>query len=209
MQAIIAVGGEGPKKLPTSFFENAKIFAADSGADLLSSYGIIPHVLLGDMDSVTLLGKSRALKVVTFPKTKDESDTELAFQAARKEGFRSWTVLGGGCGRFDHLLQLQFLAGRYPEWRLWLQNQDVVYFLRAGESLSGKGTRGMRLSVFPFLFSACRCKSTGLKWELDQVDFKSRVSLSNELSDNEWSVTCTTGLFFLVRPLEDWVEYSF
>lgn len=64
------------------------IIAVDHGCDSLFRLDILPHILIGDLDSVTKecmdwIQSSKKTIVFRFSSQKDDSDTELAFQALR------------------------------------------------------------------------------------------------------------------------------
>ena len=85
------------------------LIAADGGALLCSRWDLVPHMVVGDLDS---LGRERAdelrsagVRVAAYPMDKDESDTELAVAAALEAGADEIVlvaVLGGA--RVDHEL---------------------------------------------------------------------------------------------------------
>src|SRR2546428_134793 len=85
------------------------VIAADGGALVLERWGITPHLIVGDLDS---LGPERAKafgtrgsKVIPFAAAKDESDTELAMRYALASGADEIVLLGlFGGARLDHAL---------------------------------------------------------------------------------------------------------
>ena len=82
MTGVLLIGGKAPnRKAITGILTRADhIVAADSGFDLARTYGIVPDIVVGDMDSVS---SSEAFR--TFPderkriysEDKDETDTEI------------------------------------------------------------------------------------------------------------------------------------
>lgn len=89
------------------------IIAADGGLIHLEKLGIMPHVIIGDFDS---LGRVPTDATV-FPVEKDDTDSMLAIRHGLERGFRRFVIYGGLDGpRLDHtianLQSLQFLADR-------------------------------------------------------------------------------------------------
>ena len=90
------------------------LVAADGGAGFLAAAGLVPHLLVGDFDSleeaaVRDVGR-RGARVVRHPVRKDQTDGELAVAEALSAGARD-VVLAGALGALDHVLgQLALLA---------------------------------------------------------------------------------------------------
>jgi len=210
MTSLIALSGKGPEKIPPQVTKAELCVAADGGAELAARLGIRPNLVVGDFDSLSPQTDMEPMEIEKHPADKDESDAELAMKAAKRMGSWTWTVVGGSGGRFDHVLGLLHLARLYPEWKQWWLEEDVVYFLRKDEELFLKGRPGMRLSVFCHSDrEKASLESKGLKWRLDELDWIRRVSLSNELADNEIRLRVLHGMFLVIRPLEDAFEFSF
>lgn len=84
------------------------IITADSGAAHLAAAGLLPHVLVGDMDSIdaSLLRQleSSGVDIVKAIAEKDETDGWLAMDEAISRGATEIVMLGALGGRVDHLL---------------------------------------------------------------------------------------------------------
>ena len=78
------------------------IIAADGGADLLRESGIIPDIVIGDMDSAVDLSFGRNTEVIGFPAEKDDTDTLLAVRTGIDRGCRRFFLYGCSGGRLDH-----------------------------------------------------------------------------------------------------------
>ena len=74
------------------------ILCADGGFDLAREAGITPDLLIGDFDSLHA-SLPPAIKTITFPKEKDDTDTGLCVRAAFEQGCREVLILGGLGGR--------------------------------------------------------------------------------------------------------------
>lgn len=95
------------------------MICCDGGARHLAGAGLVPDVLIGDMDS--LLPEQRELyeqqgaQLIRYPTGKDFTDTALALDYAlglRPERIQIWGALGG---RIDHALANLFLLIRGKE----------------------------------------------------------------------------------------------
>ena len=89
--------------------EESLIIAADAGYKTLLENGIIPHIILGDFD--TLPPPSGFDNIVIHPKEKDDTDTFLAVKTGIENNCKNFYIYGGTGGREDHTYaNLQILS---------------------------------------------------------------------------------------------------
>lgn len=97
-----------PEKLARLASEATIVVAADAGADHLGRIGVLPDILVGDMDSIepgTLAAcRDARTRIVEVPRVKDESDLGLALGAIEQEGFSRVVAAAVLGGRIDHTL---------------------------------------------------------------------------------------------------------
>ncbi|MDR1193837.1 MAG: thiamine diphosphokinase [Peptococcaceae bacterium] len=93
------------------------VLAADSGAGHLLALGLMPHQVIGDMDSLSAeqLAALTAggCHLIRVPAAKDDTDGSLALKAALRAGYGDIRIWGGLGGRPDHSyanIQLLHLA---------------------------------------------------------------------------------------------------
>ena len=93
--------------------DNRLLIACDGGARHLAGSGLIPDVLLGDMDSINPAQltdyEKTGVKVIRYPVNKDFTDTALALDYAFSLKPRSIDIWGTQGGRIDHALANLFL----------------------------------------------------------------------------------------------------
>ena len=86
-----------------------------AGCVTWSHLGLQPHMLIGDLDSVTLEDVHRletaGCAVIKFPAEKDETDFELALDWAVRQDLHEIVVVGALGGRLDQTLANLFLLG--------------------------------------------------------------------------------------------------
>lgn len=105
----VFTGGEGvpPLTVKQALGDATVFIAADSGLHLAVDWACPVDHVVGDMDSVNpvLLEQARAAgaTVTIHPQVKDQTDLELALEAAQRLGASKITVIGGAGGRLDHL----------------------------------------------------------------------------------------------------------
>lgn len=87
--------------------------AADGGYRFMQQLGVQPHLVIGDLDSLTSTDiaeiKSRGIEVRQYPIHKDETDLELALEAAIEAGYRQIRIVAALGGRLDMTLGNIFL----------------------------------------------------------------------------------------------------
>ena len=94
---------------------DTRLIACDSGCDYLAGTGIVPDVVIGDMDSITVKGldfiKANDVPVEKYPVEKDWTDTEIAL---KKTGSDDEVILVCPLsGRIDHVIANLGLAVQY------------------------------------------------------------------------------------------------
>ena len=149
------------------------VICADGGANTAVTFGWIPQVIVGDMDSVcsdVLSELERGgCEVLRHSPRKDETDLELALVEAVGRGGTEIVVLGATGGRIDHtvanmmLLSLPALADR--QVRI-LGGDAEVMLVR--ESACVHGLPGDTVSLIPIAGDANGVSTDGLEWELSE-----------------------------------------
>lgn len=159
MKAVIFTGGSyNHPAFYDDFIKNmgdVLVICADSGADVVVDAGLLPHYLVGDMDSLCpaalkacQAGKTQLLK---HPTHKDETDTELAVSLCISKAVKEVTILGAMGDRFDHsfgnihLLNTLRAAGIFGR----IVDEKNCVFLVAGEKKLSIPI-GTTVSVMPY-----------------------------------------------------------
>ena len=108
-KVIIVSGGRKPSRsLYQSLYDSdCRIIAVDSGAEFFRENGILPHILLGDFDSITeetLHYFEEKTELIRYEQEKDFTDTEAALEEALKENPDEIFLLGCTGNRLDHFI---------------------------------------------------------------------------------------------------------
>ncbi len=81
------------------------IIAADGGARIALSLGLVPQAILGDLDSLTdaevNVFEDMGVHILRYPPAKNETDLELALNHAIEAGYSPIVIIGGYGGRVD------------------------------------------------------------------------------------------------------------
>jgi len=175
------------------------LIAADGGANHLRKIGIIPHVIIGDMDSVdpAALENDKGAEQISFPEDKDKTDAELAIDLALERGSRFITLLGAAGGRLDHTLGNICLAAKYPGQVVLATENATLTTLDNSEKYHITGGPGSLVSLIPFP-TAEEVTTTGLKYSLEKENLASGTrGISNVLCHPNGSITISGGLLLV------------
>jgi thiamine pyrophosphokinase len=201
---MIVASGSGPGlTLPAA----RTVVAADGGLDRALSLGLTVDVVIGDLDSAssTALAAAEAsgARIVRHPKSKDESDLELALVDAVAHGARRALVVASAEGRLDHLLASLLLLGSEPARGLELDavvGEALVHVVRASRTL--QGTDGELVSLLAVGGRAYGVATEGLAYPLrgETLEPGSSRGISNVFVRETATVTVTEGTLLAIRP---------
>lgn len=156
MIAVVIANGEfaPPPDLQARLDAAELLIAADGGGRHCLRLGLAPQLLVGDMDSLSLAEQAelqaRGAQIERHPPEKDQTDLELALQAALRAGARQTLVLAGLGGRWDHSLANLLLAaqGQFAELAILFLHADQRLFpIRGAQDLEAQA--GERVSLLP------------------------------------------------------------
>ena len=201
---LIITGGDAPT-VPVRTVDGRRclIVAADSGLEHAARWGIIPHAIVGDMDSLTdlsLIQNYTDSVVERYERAKDKTDTEIALDYVWKRGVNRVTIVGGGGGRLDHLMGILsiFERDRYPI--RWVTDRDEVTVIDSVHTFAS--SVGEIVSFFPVGPDRCTMKTDGLRWPLDELVWeRGDVGVSNECVAESCRVEMSSGRLLMVRSL--------
>lgn len=176
---------------------------ADSGWEAAAREGVRVDRVVGDFDSLRIPLPPSA-DVCRYPRAKDFTDTEAAFQAALEAGCRSVVLLGGGGGRMDHWMALHSLFARLPQWRRWETKRESVFKIECGETWRPDAVKAPAVvSVFA-LTATASVETDGFRWSLNGYPLNEfSFSLSNEIIDSQASLTVLSGTVAVTVPRTD------
>ena len=204
LHAWVVTGGEPPDPDLLGELESPQlVVAADSGADVARSLGLLPDVIVGDFDSVTPAAAAAVATQRRFPVDKDATDLALALAEARHRGAGSISVVGGSGGRLDHFLA-NVAALTCDELATVkvdaLMGPARLWAVRGRRTISG--TVGQVVSLLACGGPATGVRTTGLRWALEGETLAAGSSrgVSNVLTAPEATVTLETGVILAVRP---------
>lgn len=210
MRGLIFTGGDAPDiRMARRFFSPwSYVIAADSGLMSAETAGIVPDLIVGDMDSLAdlcMLNKYPEEKIRRFPRDKDRTDTELALALMREQNVDEIVLVGGSGGRFDHFFALRELyeTDLFPDY--WIGKESVVVAVEPSFALHISDLAPeVPVSVFATGNGPHACHSTGLYWPLDSLLWDSGAySLSNRGDSGSCTFESISGNFIVIVPLDE------
>lgn len=195
-RALLITGGEPPSPaLVQRAAERCSFIAcADSGAHPLLQAGLMPDLIVGDMDSISPADRV-ALQasegdVKMLPVEKDWTDTQVALDMLFERGFEEVLMLGATGGRLDHE-QGNFLLmcwyGRTGKSLVLWNETNVLRYVNAGIWQIPKNDSAF--SIVPLNDAGMTLSLRGFHYLLDEVYVPCGISrcLSN-IIENDYGI---------------------
>ena len=208
--ALIFIGGDAPHpRILDLLPRDAFVIAADSGWEHAVNSGFTPHVLIGDMDSISPAHLQQArdmnVHIIEHHADKDFTDTELALELAANHHHHSIHLVSGGGDRFDHLLALvHSLAPHAGDISLTAHvGSSRIHIIQPGHGLMFGATPGQTISLIPLGGAAKGVTTTGLKWNLTKDTLRPFASrgVSNVATDSTVTLAVRKGHLAVIIPL--------
>lgn len=187
-RSILVLDGDLPEK---SFFEcGLPIIAADGAMNALHELGLVPKVVIGDLDSVSTEILAN-IEVIHKP-DQNSCDFEKALLYLREAHLLPAIIVGINGGYIDHILN---------NISIFLQ-QDCIFYassivghvIRAGEERIFSLPINTKISLIGF--PSAQVSTQGLQWELQNYEmcFLGKNSSFNRTCAEYVSITVHTGL---------------
>jgi thiamine pyrophosphokinase len=182
------------------------LIAADGGTSHALALGLVPHVVIGDLDSLHAEQhaqlRSAGTHFVVHPANKDETDLELALLFATEQDANPITVLAALGGRLDQtlanilLLAMPALAGR--DVRL-VDGPQTAFVVRDEATIDGKP--GDTVSLIPLGGEVHGVTTQGLAYPLTEgiLPFGPSLGISNQMNASQAHVKIRSGLLLCVH----------
>ena len=187
------------------------VVAADGGARYALKAGVVPDLVVGDMDS---LGEDLALEVERrgaalerHPARKDKMDGQLAVLAARERGATAADLLCAGGGRLGALFAVPhiLLAAERIGLRSTVVADRVRMFVVEAGYRTVEGEPRESISIFPLSGPAAGVTLEGMEYPLQNASLEPGDTLGfhNELIGREATVSVRKGAVLVVHEIEN------
>lgn len=204
---IIASGDLDYTEQMIRLIKNAHlIICADGGAEHLKQMGILPHVLIGDFDSIAPEDKAflieNQVKILSFPPEKDKTDSALCIDYALDQKATDITLLGVTGTRMDHTLANIFLLKQMSQSNIPARIINAFNEIHlVTTSISLKGQPGDFLSLIPASEKVTGITLEGLVYPLKNasIEMGSSLGISNCFKDKTAKVTIENGILIVTK----------
>lgn len=179
------------------------LIAADGGAKHILKLGLIPNVIIGDMDSIDpdLLKKYKSIK---YPRKKNATDFELVINYCLGKKFTEIIIFGILGDRIDHLIANIFLLAKVQT-----ENQSIkikiiegkkeIYILNKEITINGKV--GDEISIIPVSSKLEGITTDGLYYRLidDTLLFGTTRGISNVMKQTQIKISVKKGVALVIH----------
>ncbi len=197
MRCLIFLNGKYDETQKLEIDETDLLIAADGGVRFLLARGLLPHIFVGDADSINeseleFLRKS-GCEVILYPKEKDEIDAELAINEAVKRKAEHIVIVGWQGDRFDMFLALVYLMCQCKTKIKAVSDNLDMGVVSGTETLDAR--IGEKWSVLPICGDALKVSLKGFKYELKEKDMpcSKPFGVSNVAISNRVTISVTAG----------------
>ncbi|MEI7846712.1 MAG: thiamine diphosphokinase [Chloroflexota bacterium] len=207
-RALIFVNGEfnHPGLTRSLVRPDDVVLAADGGARHALAIGVIPSVIIGDLDSLSdaevRVFIQMNVEIQRFPPAKDETDLELALGYALKSGFGPILIVGAFGGRLDQTLGNIALLSDPEISQVDIRLDDGLteaFFIRGSALI--QGAPGDTVSLVPWGSPVEGVTTDGLAYPLKKetlYPYRTR-SISNEMLGQTASLSIERGLLLCIH----------
>ncbi len=180
------------------------IICADAGLETAQKFGVTPHLVVGDFDSLNSIPNSKDFGVKVLPKEKDITDSMYAAMYGLAQGFRQFILVGCfGGKRADHTIanyNVMLYLSRKGANSIMLDNVSKT-FLLSDSRLRISDQKGCIVSVFPFGTNMCNLSYRGLKYGMSHGDLMmgdTLMGVSNEIIEDSAEIEVHAGYAMII-----------
>ncbi len=213
MRAAILLNGapDPPDLLRRAAARADLVVAADGGTIYALEAGVVPDLVVGDMDS---LGEERGreleergVALERHPIRKDKMDGHLAVLAVRDRGATAVDLLCAAGGRFSALFAVPHIllaSGRMGLGATMLAGWGDAFVIEAGSRVVTGSPRDS-VSVFPFTGPALGVSLEGFGYPLDGVRLEvgDTLGFHNELIGASGRVSVEEGALLVIHEKKE------
>lgn len=208
MQALLICNGliSNSKIIHDNLKKDTVVICCDGGAKYAFNEGILPNYIIGDLDSLDLsiisFFQNKGVCFKKFSSDKDKTDTQLAIEFAKTLNISSITILGAIGNRFDHTLtnvhMLLHSLNNNIDSKIIDDNNEIILINKYTEI---NGDIGDLLSLIPFSSDVFGVTTTGLKYQLNNFNFKigTSIGISNVFKNQKVTINLSDGYLLVIK----------
>ena len=187
--------------------ESDYIIAANGGSKHARNFGLIPDVIIGDLDSIRkkdyLFFLNHGTVFKKYDPIKDKTDIQLAIEYALESGFKEILLLCVFGNRLDHILANIFLLMKVVEAGISVkivdEFQEIILIYKSGRI---EGNIGDFVSLIPLTPTVSGLKLSGLKYlpKNGILKMTDTLGISNVLTKKSATITINNGKLLIIKP---------
>ncbi|MEZ4637276.1 MAG: thiamine diphosphokinase [Caldilineaceae bacterium] len=183
------------------------LIGADGGARHCLALDRIPHVVVGDMDSIPpdVLAnlEAQGVAVERHPMRKDKTDLELAIDRAVREGVCEILLMGALGGRLDQTLANLLISARrdWPVPIVLADGRQTLQVMRDGECFELDAPVGSLVSVVPLSQEVTGVTYSGLEYPLANATLQLGTTrgISNIVAQTPATISIDHGVLLVIQ----------
>ena len=165
----VLAGEDLPPALLRSWADSAdRVFAADRGADLCLQAGVVPDMVVGDLDSISEEAKRR-IGDIRLIDEQDSTDAEKLLQTVVSLGLREVTLTAIEGDLPDHALAVLHSAARSPLKIRFAYRRGIGWIMRGPAERIIESEDGRRISLLP-ITECSGVTLLGVQWPLSDAN---------------------------------------
>ena len=181
------------------------IICCDGGAGFAAQLGLVPHLIVGDFDSldadIKAYYENKDVTFAEFPIEKNATDLEIAVEMALLKSPAEIVILGGYGGRADHFLgniQTLVMAAKADTKAIMVSPATKAFVIDKFAEIPRENYN--YISLVPLEAEVSGITTTGLKYPLrsDVLHIGTTVGISNEFVDSVATITVNGGLLLAI-----------
>ena len=165
-----------------------KIICCDGAADKLIDSGLMPQVIIGDLDSLSDQAKDQHKSILIRDEDQESNDLTKAVHYCMEQGYASVSILGATGLREDHTLgNISLMLEYFPEIEVEIISDFGRFFLvQSGEPVRSRV--GEKISIFS-VDNRVRVSALGLKYPLEDLQLSKWYTASlNEAAADQFTL---------------------
>jgi thiamine pyrophosphokinase len=175
------------------------LIAADGGANALRDFLMIPHAVIGDMDSIRDRDFFEKQSQLVHIEDQDTTDLEKCLMEVEAPLYLALGFIGK---RFDHTLEILHVLEKYSHKQIvFFSKEDVI--IRLPKSFEIELPLGTRFSLYP-LKRTLLLSSVGLKYPLKGLIMEQgqMIGTSNETTESTVRIEQSEEGLIAIVPIE-------
>ena len=170
--AILANGEKPAHEFPLSILKNAEqVICCDGAVSFLEQQNIIPHIIIGDCDSISSSQKEKYKSIIQKDASVDYNDLQKAIKYCIEKKYENVVILGASGLRDDHFLANIGILMHYAHQLSLTMITNYGIFIPINQTTTFESYAGQQISVFSFSPEA-EMSYHGLKYPVKKQKFK-------------------------------------